>query len=91
MQILLSGYKITKTTINPKNNDDKCFQYAITVALNYQNIKKDPQRISKIKPFIVQYNWKEIGFPSYLKDWKKFELNNNSIALNILFISYNTE
>ena len=25
------------------------------------------------------------------KDWKKFELNNNSIALNILFVSYNTE
>ena len=29
-------------TINPKNeNDDNCFQYAITVALNYQNIKRD--------------------------------------------------
>ena len=26
-----------KATINPKNNDDKCFQYALTVALNYQN------------------------------------------------------
>ena len=23
-------------TINPKNNDDKCFQYALTVALNYK-------------------------------------------------------
>ena len=41
-----------KATIIPKNNDDKCFQYALTVALNYQNIKKDSQRISKIKPFI---------------------------------------
>ena len=25
-------------TINPKNNDDKCLQYAITVALNYEQI-----------------------------------------------------
>ena len=41
-----------KITINPKNSDDKCFQYAITVALNYQNIKSNPERISKIKSFI---------------------------------------
>ena len=33
--------KNKKTIINPKNNDDKCFQYASTVALNDQNIKKD--------------------------------------------------
>ena len=33
-----------KSTINPKNNDDKCFQYALTVALNYEKIKKDLQR-----------------------------------------------
>ena len=25
-------------TINPKNTDDKCFQYAATVALNYEEI-----------------------------------------------------
>ena len=53
-----------KATINPKNNDGKCFQYALIVALNYEQIKKDPQRISKIKPFTDQYNWKEIHFPS---------------------------
>ena len=47
-----------KVTINSKHNDDKCFQYAVTVALNREPIKKDPQRISKIKPFINQYNWK---------------------------------
>ena len=29
-------------TINPKNNDDKCFHYALTVALNHEQIKKDP-------------------------------------------------
>ena len=32
--------KNKKATVNPKNKDDKCFQYALTVALNYQkNIK----------------------------------------------------
>ena len=43
--------KNKKARINPKNSDNNCFQYALTVALNYESIKKDPQRISKIKPF----------------------------------------
>ena len=64
--------KNKKATINPKNNDDKCFQYALTVALIYQNIKNNPERISKIKPFIDQYNCEEIDFPSNKKDWKSF-------------------
>ena len=33
----------------PKNTDNKCFQYATTLALNFNNIDKHPQRISKIK------------------------------------------
>ena len=37
--------KNKKATINPKNNDEKCFQYAIKVVLNHKNIVKDPQRI----------------------------------------------
>ena len=58
----------------------------------HQIIKtSDPQRISKIKPFIGQYNWKNIDFPSHSKNWKKFKVNNKLIALNILFIPYNTE
>ena len=32
--------KNKKATINPKNSDDKYFQYALTVALNYQKSKK---------------------------------------------------
>ena len=45
-----------RATINPKNKDNKCFQYSITVALNHQNIESHPERISNIKPFIDQYN-----------------------------------
>ena len=74
------------STINPKNNDDMCFQYAVTVALNHNKINNQPQRVSKIKPFIDQYNWNDIEFPSTSKDWRKFELNNESIALNILYV-----
>ena len=83
--------KNKKATINPQNNDNNCVQYALTVALNHQNIANSPQRISKIKPFINQYNWKEIDFPSHSKDWKKFEQSNKTIALNILFVPHNTK
>ena len=82
--------KDKKSTLNPKNNDDKCFQYAVTLALNLDKIKKDPQRVSKIKPFIEKYNWEDIDFPSTSKDWKNFECNNE-VALNILYVPYNTK
>ena len=79
-----------KSTINPKNNDDKCFQYAVTLSLNLNNIDNHPERISQIKPFIEKYNWKDIYFPSTSKDWKKFEYNNEA-AINILYVPYNTK
>ena len=87
----LKWLKNKKSTINLKNNDNNCFQYTLTIPLNYQKVKKDPQRLLKIKPFINQYNWKEIDFPSERRGWKKFELNNKSISLNILFVPYKTE
>ena len=35
--------KNKKTTRNPKYNDDKGFQYPLTVALNYHYIKNNPE------------------------------------------------
>ena len=82
--------KDKKSTINPKNNDHKCFQYAATLALNFDKINNHPEKISKIRPFIDQFNWKDIDFPPSNKDWKKFELNNK-VALNIFYIPQNTK
>ena len=62
-------WKLNKrATINPKNKDNKCFQYSITVVLNHQNIENHPERISNIKPFIDQDNWEGIDFLSGIKD-----------------------
>ena len=84
--------KNKKAIINPQyKKDDKCFQYALTVTLNRELIKNNPERISKIKPFINQYNWNKINFLSHGKDWKKSESNNKSIAPNIFYVPYNTE
>ena len=82
--------KDKRSTISPKNKDNKCFQYAATLALNIDKINKDPQRISKIKPFIDQCNWKDIEFSPTSKDWRKFELNNK-VALNILYVPHSTK
>ena len=49
------------------------------------------KKISRIRSFISQYNWEGIEFPTTQKDWKKFEQNNETIAFNILYVSYNTE
>ena len=83
--------KDKKCTINQKNNDNKCFQYATTLALNFNNIDKHSQRISKIKPFIENYNWNDINFPTAKKDWNKFEVNYKNVALNILYVPFNTK
>ena len=78
--------KKIKATIYPKNADDKCFQYAGSLALNYKEIKLNPERVSNIKPFINSYNQKRINYPSKIGNWKTFEKNNPKIALNISYI-----
>ena len=63
--------KKKKAIINPKNEDDKCFQYAATVALNYEEINCYPERTSNIKSFINKYNWEGINYPSKVDYWEK--------------------
>ena len=53
--------------INNNNN----FQNALDDALNYQIIENNPQRISKLKPYINKYNWEGINFPAGSKEWQK--------------------
>ena len=45
--------KNKKATINSKNNDDKCFQYALTLALNHKQIKKDLKEYQKLNLFLI--------------------------------------
>ena len=78
--------KRKKSTRNAKNKGDRCFQYELTVALNHKEINRDPQTISKIKPFINECNWYGIKYLSKVYDWKTFEKNNTTAALNILNI-----
>ena len=46
--------KNKKATTNHKNNnEEKCFHYALTIALSHEQIKSNPQRISDIRHFII--------------------------------------
>ena len=42
-----------KATINPKNNGDKCFQYALTVALNMKKLKKIHKDYQKLSLLLI--------------------------------------
>ena len=55
-------------------NSDNSFQNALGDALNYQNIKTNPERISKLKPCINKYNWKGIDFPAGPKELQKISM-----------------
>ena len=72
-------------------NGDNTFQKALDDALNYQKIETHPERLSNIVPYIDNYNCEGIEIPAGPKDWKKFEQNNKTIALNVLFVLDNTK
>ena len=45
-----------RATINPKNKDNKCFQYSITVALNHLKIGNNPERMKEyqiLNPLLI--------------------------------------
>ena len=73
------------------NNNNNNFRNALDDSLNYQTIETHPKRISKLKSYINKYNWKGIDFPAESKEWQKFEKNNNTIAINILYVKYNAK
>ena len=51
-------------------SEDNCFQNALNDSLDYQTIKTHPEKITKLKPYINKYNWKDIKFPSDKEKWE---------------------
>ena len=57
-----------KAIINPKNKDDRCFEYSIVVALRHMKIKSHPERIQgNHYLFSCDYNWQGINFPAGIR------------------------
>ena len=81
--------KKEKATVNLKNTDGKCFQYATTIALNFEEIKWKPETVSSIEWFTNKKNWNGIKHSSKIDDWKTLEKINPTISLNILYTTEN--
>ena len=71
-----------EATIYPINDADKCLQ----CAANREEIGRNSQRISKIKSFLNEYDWKGINYPSEKDNWTKFEKNNSANGLNVFLM-----
>ena len=74
--------------INMENDDDQCFKWAVTRALN--PTERNPNRITKIlKTQAEKYNWNDIEFPTKVKDIHKFE-KNNIVNVNVFSFDENS-
>ena len=72
-----------KAIINPHNNDEECFKWAVITA-EYVGMK-NPQRVSNLRKLTDNYNWSGLKFPVAIKDIKVFEMNND-ISINVLSV-----
>ena len=45
----------------------------------------------KLLDCVLKFNWDYIDFPAFISDYKIFEKNNEDVALNILYVPYDTE
>ena len=74
-----------KAIINPCNEDQECFKWAVIAASRWEEIGKNPQRISNLKKSEKDFDWSGIKFPVSVKDTKGFEIKNR-ISINLLAI-----
>ena len=78
--------KSKKALINTQNKDEECFKWATIAALRHKEFKNNLERISLLRPYENQHNWKGLEFPVSIKKIDKFEKNNPGIAVNVLFL-----
>ena len=70
-----------KAIINPHNNNEECFKWAVIATENVG--MKDPQRVSNLRKFTDNYDWSGLDFPVSIKDITEFEIKNG-ILINVL-------
>ena len=74
-----------KAIINPQNDDEECFKWAVIAALEWTDIKSHPERMSNLRKFSDNYDWFGLEFPVSIKDIGEFEIKNG-ISINVLAI-----
>ena len=71
--------------INPQNEDEECFKWAVIAALKWTEIKSQTEHVSNLRKFADNYDWSGLEFPVSIKDIGKFETKNN-ILVNVLAV-----
>lgn len=74
-----------RAVINPKNEDDECFKWAVTIGTNLDKIKYHPEKITRqVRELAKQYNFDGINFPVEVDNcvYKKI-LKQNDITFNV--------
>jgi len=83
----------TKSVINIKNDDQKCFKYCIMYYFHQSEIKKNPQEMHHYRKLEAKYpnklTFDGVSFPVNVDDVKRFCKQNPSISINIYY--YNGE
>ena len=72
-----------KAIINPHNNDEECFKWAVIASENVG--MKDPRRVSNLRKFTDNYDWSGLKFPVSTNNIGVFETNNN-VSVNVLAV-----
>src|SRR5258708_6082285 len=76
-----------KAIVNMKNEDDQCFKWCMTRALN--PVDKNQERITKeLRIQADKLKWNDIKWPTSLNDINKFEQNNPGISINVYMCEY---
>ena len=74
-----------KAMINPQNDNEKCFKWAVITASKWMDIKFNPEHVSNLRKFIDNYDWSGLEFPVSIKHIGMFETKNN-ISVNVLAV-----
>ena len=74
-----------KAIVNPRNSDMECFKWAIIAAMKWEEVRNNPERVSKLKKYEEEFHWSDLEFPVSFRDINKFE-SGNEIGVNILAV-----
>ena len=83
-------YRKKNAITNIKNEDDKCFLWSV---LRYLHpVQKNGERISSLKKYENDLNFKQINFPVKVKDITKFENQNPDLSgINVFSVNENNK
>ena len=82
--------KKKKAVINMKNEDNECFKWCVTRALN--KVDKNKERITQeLRKQAKEFNWDGISFPMEVDKIDRFEKNNPKISIHVFYLDGNVQ